>query len=127
MRFSATKNPSRRLVQERQPAREESADSTSFAALFAFAQEEEKAGRRASARSAYEQALLKAETSDESSKISSIIRWIARTHLMDGDSDAALECLEAALAIAETNNDDASAGNAINLQGNVAWQLGDLD
>lgn len=127
MRFSATKNPSRRLVPDIQPSREETDQTDTFASLFAFAQEEEKAGRRASARSAYEQALLRAETPEDASKISSIIRWIARTHLMDGDSDAALECLEAALAIAETNGDDAAAGNAINLQGNVRWQLGDLD
>ena len=127
MRFSATKNPSRRLVQERQPSREDSDQRDTFASLFAFAQDEEKAGHRSSARLAYEQALQRADTPEDTAKTSTIMRWIARTHLMDGDSNAALNCLKAALDIAELNGDDASAGNAINLQGNVRWQLGDLD
>jgi tetratricopeptide (TPR) repeat protein len=127
MRLSLSKTSVRRDMSEARRSREDDLSSESFAALFAFAQEEEKAGRRASARSAYEQALHAVKTAEDASKVSSIIRWIARTHLMDGDSEAALECLEAALAIAEANGDDAAAGNAINLQGNVRWQLGDLD
>jgi len=127
MRLSLSKTSSRPDAHSRELSREDELSSESFAALFAFAQDEEKAGRRASARAAYEQALIRVETADDASKVSSIIRWIARTHLMDGDSEAALECLEAALAIAEVNGDDAAAGHAINLQGNVRWQLGDLD
>lgn len=98
-----------------------------FEALFAFAQDEEKAGRRSNARVAYERAMQKVETEEDAAKVSSIMRWIARTHLMDGDSDAALQCLDEALSIAESTGDDAAAGNAINWQGNVRWQVGDLD
>ncbi|MEP6766093.1 MAG: hypothetical protein ABJB66_17395, partial [Gemmatimonadaceae bacterium] len=77
-----------------------SAPTQTFAALLALAQDEEGAGHRQAARAAYEQALYKVSNADEAAKISSIIRWIARTHHADGDPSAALDCLEAALAIA---------------------------
>ncbi|MEP6834110.1 MAG: diguanylate cyclase [Gemmatimonas sp.] len=127
MQFSATKNPSRRLVKENQPVRDAGVEPETFAALFAFAQDEEKAGRRASARSSYELAVQRTETDEDIATVPTIMRWIARTHLMDGDTDSALECLSAALLTAESCGDDAAAGNAINWQGNVKWQLGDLD
>lgn len=127
MHLSLSKTPSGQDKSSRGQNRADEGPSETFSALFAVAQEEEKAGRRAIARATYEQALQAVRTADDASKVSSIIRWIARTHLMDGDAESALDCLEAALAIAEANGDDAASGNAINLQGNVRWQLGDLD
>jgi hypothetical protein len=52
---------------------------------------------------------------------------VARTYQMDGDADAALDCLEAALAVAEAWGDEAAAGHAVNLQAIVHWQTGRLD
>ena len=127
MRLSTTEHPSSPTVQENRLAVDASTLAETFEALFAFAQDEEKAGRRSNARVAYERAIQKVETEEDAAKVSSIMRWIARTHLMDGDSDAALQCLEQALSIAESAGDDAAAGNAINWQGNVRWQVGDLD
>ncbi|MEP6765275.1 MAG: diguanylate cyclase, partial [Gemmatimonadaceae bacterium] len=49
------------------------------------------------------------------------------THHADGDPGAALDCLEAALAIAEAWGDDAAAGHAMNVQAVVSWQHGNLD
>ncbi|MDQ6612693.1 MAG: tetratricopeptide repeat protein, partial [Gemmatimonadota bacterium] len=98
-----------------------------FAALLAQAQEEESAGRRPAARAAYEQALYKVRAPEDAAKISSIVRWIARTYHADGDPAAALDCLDAALAIAEAWGDDAAAGHAMNVQAVVSWQHGNLD
>ena len=98
-----------------------------FDDLVTLAQDEERAGHREAARAAYEQALFRARTTQDAARLSSVIRWIARTHHIDGNADAARDCLEAALAIAELWNDDASAGHAINVQAVVSWQRGDLD
>ena len=97
-----------------------------FTELVAFAQEEERAGRRQTAREAYELALTKVANHEDAMKMSSVIRWIARTHV-DGDADAALDCLDAALAIAEAWGDDAAAGHAMNVQAVVSWQRGEMD
>ncbi|MGV3710708.1 MAG: diguanylate cyclase [Gemmatimonas sp.] len=126
MPHSVKQTPSQ-TVQEDSPERDATNQPETFDSLLAFAQNEEKAGRRASARVAYEGAIRKVVTADHAAMVSSILRWVARTHLMDGDTDSALECLEGALSIAESNHDDAAAGHTINWQGNVRWQLGDLD
>ena len=99
----------------------------SFDDLVAFAQDEERAGRREVARGAYERALYIARTDDDATIISNLIRWIARTYHVDGNAEAARDCLDAALAIAEAWQDDASAGHAMNVQAVVSWQRGDLD
>lgn len=100
---------------------------TDFASLVQHAQAEEKAGRRAAARIAYERSLYAISTEEDARQVSSIVRWIARTFYTDGDADAALDCLEAALAIAEVWGDDAAAGHALNVQAVVSWQRGDMD
>jgi putative nucleotidyltransferase with HDIG domain len=98
------------------------------AELIATAQAEERNGRRGAAREAYEQALYRLADADEArAHASSAVRWIARTYQMDGDADAALDCLEAALAVAEAWGDEAAAGHAVNLQAIVHWQTGRLD
>ncbi len=114
------------LVRGAMPATH-AAMSPRFAALFEDGQAEERAGRRQSALAVYERALLAVSTPADGRQASSVLRWIARTWNADGDGDAALECLEAALAVAEAWDDDAAAGHAMNVQAVVRWQHGDMD
>jgi len=100
---------------------------STFEALVDQAQQEERAGRRVAARVLFEQAIQQVRTEAEAARVSSVIRWIARTHHMDGNVDAARDCLEAALALAELWKDDAAAGHAMNVQATVCWQRGELD
>ena len=127
MRLSLSRHLKRLPSDESQMSYETNAPAQTFAELLALAQEEENAGRRQAARAAYELALYKVSSAEEAAKISSVIRWIARTHHADGDPGAALDCLEAALAIAEAWGDDAAAGHAMNVQAVVSWQHGNLD
>lgn len=87
----------------------------------------EREGRRDDARRCFEEALHGLGSSVHASTASALLRWIGRTHHTDGDHAAALDCLEAALAVAEQSGDQASAGHAINLQAIVRWKLGELD
>lgn len=98
-----------------------------FTDLVALGQHEERAGHRAAARAAYERALGCIRTVEDAAQVSGIVRWIARTHHTDGDAEAARDCLELALAIAELWADDAAAGHALNVKAVVSWQRGDLD
>jgi diguanylate cyclase (GGDEF)-like protein len=83
-------------------------------------------GDRQSARDYLHQALrmLPAERARESS---SLLCWIGGTWQIDGDEEAALECLDAALAIAEANNDVGATRNALNLRDIVHSHAGRLD
>ena len=103
------------------------APESTFDALVDQAHREERAGRRVAARALFEQAIQQVRTEAEAARVSSVIRWIARTHHMDGNIDAARDCLEAALALAELWKDDAAAGHAMNVQAAVCWQRGELD
>lgn len=96
-------------------------------ALLEEGQAAERRGQRAEARALYEQALASVRTETDGRRASMILRWIARTHVGDAQLDAALECLNAAVTIAEASGDDGAAGSAINIQAVVHWQLGDLD
>jgi diguanylate cyclase (GGDEF)-like protein/putative nucleotidyltransferase with HDIG domain len=96
-------------------------------ALLEEGQAAERRGHRAEARALYEQALQALPAEADRRRASMILRWIARTHVGDAQMDAALECLSAAVAMAEACGDDGAAGSAINIQAVVHWQLGDLD
>ncbi|BAH38072.1 MAG TPA: HDIG domain-containing protein [Gemmatimonas aurantiaca] len=98
-----------------------------FHELVALAQREEKAGHRLAARNAYESALRQFTRPEDARETSDVLRWIARTYIADGDGAAALECLDAALTVAEAWHDHAAAGHAFNVQAVVHWQTGDLD
>ncbi|MEP7347188.1 MAG: tetratricopeptide repeat protein, partial [Gemmatimonadaceae bacterium] len=97
----------------------------------------EHAGHRAEARVLYEKALRTCESEGDGgaqaaangqrSRASNILRWIARTYQTDAMFDEAIDCLEAAMAVAELNNDHLALGNALNLHAIVHWRLGDLD
>jgi putative nucleotidyltransferase with HDIG domain len=98
-----------------------------YAELVDEAKLAERQGRRADARRLYEEALTRVREAHHPRESASLIRWIARTHHQDGNLDAALDCLEASLAIAEAHGDVAALGHAINVQATVRWQQGHLD
>jgi diguanylate cyclase (GGDEF)-like protein/putative nucleotidyltransferase with HDIG domain len=102
-------------------ARGESADE-----LIAAAQHAERQGDHGAARRCYERALYALPTG-QPSRASGILRWIGRTYQAEANPDAALDCLEAAIAVAEAAYDDASAGHAINIEATVFFQQGALD
>lgn len=87
----------------------------------------EREGRRDDARRLFEEALHGLGSSAHAATASALLRWIGRTYHTDGDHGAAIDCLEAALAVAELSGDQASAGHAINLQAIVHWRQGELD
>src|SRR3954464_13603939 len=87
----------------------------------------EREGRRDDARRMFEEALQLLSSSKNATTAAALLRWIGRTYHTDGDHMAALDCLEAALAVAELSGDQASAGHAINLQAIVHWKQGELD
>ena len=87
----------------------------------------EREGRRDDARRMFEEALHSLGSSKNATTAAALLRWIGRTYHTDGDHITALDCLEAALAVAELSGDQASAGHAINLQAIVHWKLGELD
>jgi putative nucleotidyltransferase with HDIG domain len=90
------------------------------------AQRSERAGQREAARQHYELGLRRLGR-DDGPAAAAIVRRIARTHVDEGCFDAALDCLEAALAIAETASDESGIAHALNLVAVVYGQRGDVD
>jgi len=86
----------------------------------------EREGRRDEARLLYDLA-LRDGTATTSAEAAQLLRWIARTHLQDGDLDAAADCAQAALATAEQANDNGAQGHAINVLAIIEWKQGNLD
>ena len=95
--------------------------------LIQQAQLAEREGRREDARLMYERALYSLRRSEDGVLASSLLRWIGRTYQLDADLGAALDCLDAAIAIAELAGDVGAIGHAINIQAVVYQQDGDLD
>jgi diguanylate cyclase (GGDEF)-like protein/putative nucleotidyltransferase with HDIG domain len=83
-------------------------------------------GRPTVARALLERSLRRRARGGETAS-SAMLSAIARTHLMEGDIDAALACLDAALASAEAVDDAAGIGAALNGQAIVLLRRGDLD
>jgi len=103
------------------------ADDGTAPTLVAAAREAESAGRRDDARGLYERALHAIRTPDEGLTASAIVRWVSRTYAADADFDAALDCYELALALAELQGDPLEISHALNLQGAAYVQMGRLD
>ena len=101
--------------------------ATSTAALIDRAQLAERQGRTQEARALYEQALSQLRTPDEAPIAASLLRWIGITHSVELNLDAAFDCLEAALAVAEALGDEAAVGHAVNVQGLLNYKMGRLD
>jgi tetratricopeptide (TPR) repeat protein len=97
------------------------------AALLDLAARAEREGQRAVARQLYEQVLLASFNSLTPANCCAGLLGAARTFQMDGQSDAALDCLEVAEFIATANADHGALGAVLNVRAVVAWQRGDLD
>jgi len=95
--------------------------------LIQQAQLAEREGRRDDARSLYERALYSLRRAEDGKTASSLLRWIGRTYQVDANIDAALDCLEAAIAVGQLIGDPGAIGHAINVQAIVHQQKGDLD
>ena len=85
------------------------------------------AGRHQLARQRYESALYLLGPSSPPSLAATILRRVARTYLDDGDVSAGLDCLEAALAVAEGTGDPSEIAHTINAMANSSAQRGLLD
>ena len=95
--------------------------------LLERAMKAEREGHRAAARQLYEQVLWAAPTSLTPDRCSAALLGAARTYQSDGQSDAALDCLDAAEEVARINGADAALGAALNVRAVLEWQRGALD
>jgi putative nucleotidyltransferase with HDIG domain len=100
--------------------------SGSLAAVIDRGQALEHHGQREDARRLYETALHNgaATTSAEAAQL---LRYVARTYMHDANYDAATDCAEAALAVAEQGHDEAGRGHAMNILAIIEWKQGNLD
>jgi putative nucleotidyltransferase with HDIG domain len=95
--------------------------------LLDEAEAAESAGRRALARQRYESALYLLRGPDQAATASTILRRIGRSYLDDGDASAGLDCLEAALAIAEATEDAGGVAHTTNVMAISHCQRGSLE
>jgi putative nucleotidyltransferase with HDIG domain len=100
--------------------------SSDVATLIDEAGRADAAGQREIARQRYETALSLLRGQDGAAA-SSIIRRIARSYLDEGQVESALDCLTAALAIAEARGADQDIAHAVNAIGNTHLMRGDFD
>ena len=96
-------------------------------ALLAAARDAERAGNRPRARELWEELLHGLPDGGSATFAAALMRWIGRTHFDDGDLDAAGDCYEAALCIAEVIGSDACAAHAINMIAGLRWRRGATD
>lgn len=87
----------------------------------------EREGHRAAARQLYEQVLWASPQTLTPELCSAALLGAARTYQSDGQTDAAVDCLEAAEEVARLNGADASLGSAFNVRAVLEWQRGSLD
>jgi len=95
-------------------------------ALVEQAQQAERTGRRERSRQHYETALYLLGPGDGTAAVA-IIRRIIRSYVDDGQFDAAFDCCELALAIADALDDVDARAHARNLLAIAHLQRGDLD
>jgi tetratricopeptide (TPR) repeat protein len=95
--------------------------------LIQQAQLAEREDRRDDARALYERALYSLRRARDGKVAASLLRWIGRTYQLDANPDAALDCLEVSLAVAQLAEDSAAIGHALNVQAIVFHQQGELD
>ncbi|MDX1495584.1 MAG: tetratricopeptide repeat protein, partial [Longimicrobiales bacterium] len=87
----------------------------------------ERAARYGRARDRYERALEALSHEEAPLWASSLLRWIGRTYEAEGDHEAAYDCLEAALAVAEAHDSGADRAHALNCRGILYFRRGDLE
>jgi diguanylate cyclase (GGDEF)-like protein/putative nucleotidyltransferase with HDIG domain len=95
--------------------------------LIEAGQKAERSGHREEARAFFERALYRLSGESTGSQAAALLRWIARTYVMDANTDAAMDCASAALAVAQACGDKVGEGHAINVQATIYWTHGDLD
>ena len=95
--------------------------------LLEHASRAEREGHRAVARQFFEQVLLAKPATLSPERVCAALLGAARTYQLDGQSDAALDCLEAAQVVAEINGAHAALGAVLNVRAVVQWQQGHLD
>lgn len=101
--------------------------ATAVGTLLDEALRAERAGQRELARRRYESALYLLRSDSDAEEASMILRRVGRLYLDDGDVDAGLDCVNAALAVAELRGDSAAIANAKNIIAISHWQRGQLD
>ena len=94
------------------------------AALMDEAHRAAASGRRQLARQRYESALYLLRDDAESPVASMILRRVGRTYLDDGDVAAGMDCLTAALAVAEANGNAGEIAHTINVMAISHMQRG---
>ncbi|HEV8499182.1 MAG TPA: HD domain-containing phosphohydrolase [Gemmatimonadaceae bacterium] len=99
---------------------------TAVEALVEKAQQAERSGRREQSRQHYETALYLLGPGGGVAAVA-IIRRIIRSYVDDGQFDAAFDCCELALAIADALDDVDARAHARNLLAIAHLQRGDLD
>jgi putative nucleotidyltransferase with HDIG domain len=85
------------------------------------------AGKRDLARQRYESALYLLRDRSEAVASATILRRVGRTYLDDGDVLAGLDCLTAALAVAEACGDAKEIAHTVNVMAISYWQRGMLE
>ncbi len=95
--------------------------------LIAEARAAERRARRSRARACYEEALRSLNGWEHGALASAILRWIARTHYESGHLAAAMDCFEAALAVADAHDDMLGKAHALNGKGIVEQLRGNLE
>jgi putative nucleotidyltransferase with HDIG domain len=97
------------------------------AALMEEAHRASVSGRRALARQRYESALYLLREPSEAGAASMILRRIGRTYLDDGDVAAGLDCLTAALAVAQACDHAGEVAHTVNVMAISYVQRGLLE
>jgi putative nucleotidyltransferase with HDIG domain len=85
------------------------------------------AGKRDLARQRYESALYLLRDPSEGVASATILRRVGRTYLDDGDVQAGMDCLTAALAVAEACGDSREVAHTVNVMAISYWQRGLLE
>jgi len=97
-----------------------------IATLVEEAQRADGAGQREIARRRYETALYLLRAGD-GAVAAAIVRRIARSYIDEGQFDVALDCLDAALAMAEALGNTSGVAHATNWMANARVMRGDID
>ncbi|HEX9936901.1 MAG TPA: tetratricopeptide repeat protein, partial [Longimicrobium sp.] len=87
----------------------------------------EREGQKQRARSLYEQALYALREPGQAPLAGALLRWCARSHLEEGNADAAAEIAAAALRVSELAEDRAGVAHANNVLGNCDFERGDME
>jgi putative nucleotidyltransferase with HDIG domain len=97
------------------------------AAMLADARLAEQRLDREGARAHYEQALHRLDHRSHGRLAAAVLRWIGRSYADDAQHDAALDVLDAALAVSAAIGDRSAAAHATNVIAITHWGAGDLD